>query len=119
MYLPTFHKFLYDEFEKNPHDENTIAKINVFMLNILNTKKVNQITENFKMVYEAVSKICNGDISKTTLYLHNNIFAKLNYRILEAEFPGLTTKSIELLENAIGVRIALQIWRTLSTRMKM
>ena len=102
MYLPRFHEFLYDEFENNPTDENIIAKLNVFLLNILNTKKENQITENFQMVYESVSKISNGEVSKISLYLHNYIFPKLTYRILEAKFPGLTTKSIELLENAIG-----------------
>ena len=81
MYLPTFHKFLYDEFEKNPHDENTIAKINVFMVNILNTKKVNQITENFKMVYEAVSKISNGDTVRR-LYFATAVFALFLCEIL-------------------------------------
>ena len=65
-------------------------------------KKENQITENFQMVYESVSKISNGEVSKISLYLHNYIFPKLTYRILEAKFPRLTTKSIELLENAIG-----------------
>ena len=54
------------------------------------------------MVYESVSKISNGEVSKISLYLHNYIFPKLTYRILEAKFPRLTTKSIELLENAIG-----------------
>ena len=102
MYLPDFHNFLNDQFEQTPDDDTTIGKANVLMLNILNTKKEDQINENFKMFYESVSKISNGDVAKIYLYLHNNIFAKLSHRILESQFPGLTSKSIEALESAIG-----------------
>ena len=86
----------------NHEDETIKAKANVILLNILNTKNEKEITECFKSFYASVSRISEGKVDKISIYLHNNIFAKLNDRILEAEFPGLTTRSIQSIENTVG-----------------
>ena len=82
--LRAFQEFL-QEFETNSEDETIKAKANVLLLNIINTKNEKEITECFKSFYASVSRINEGKVDKISIYLHNNIFAKLNHRILEAE----------------------------------
>ena len=95
---------LLEELGNRYEDNEVIEKVNNFLFHILYSKTVDEKKIIFKQYFLAVAQVNDFDEEKVYNYLHHNIKPKLVDEMLESQYPGLTAKVIDLIEDLFGKR---------------
>ena len=99
-----FHDII-QKLKDNPQDQRVSRKLNIFLLYILNTKKIAIIKETFIDFYDKIADVFDMDAAKIFNYLKVNIHSLITADVVEHKFRGLRTKIIEFIEETVGKRI--------------
>ena len=93
-----------NEFESQYEDDDVILKVNNYLIHILYSKTVEERKIIFRRFFMVITKVQEFDEQKVYNFLLHNIEPKLVDEMLESQYPGITARIIDFIENLIGIR---------------
>ena len=91
-------------FEKHHDEAGVIAEVNTYLFHIIHTHTTDEIKEICKKFFDLEAKIYDNDEAKIYHSLHQRLDPFLVMQINEAVYPGLTQKTINILEKCFCSR---------------
>ena len=102
-------KFFLDNYKTCHDSQHAIDFINIYIMNVINTKSVEEKEFVCRSLYHLEEEIHSKAESEIHLCLHKKLDPKVTQSILDSKFPGLTLRFIKFLEESAGKRFIKKI----------
>ena len=97
-------RFCLDSYKTCHDSQREIDFINIYTLNVINTKSVEEKEIVCRSLYHLEEEVHDKVESEIHLCLHKKLDPKVTKNILDSKFPGLTLRFIKFLEESAGKR---------------